>query len=818
MRALMVGLLCYGAMLVVLAACGTDELPRMDCASLADDVAVVEARRVAMQTRQDPGWFDDITRSLGFAPDSLTAHDLALHALRQNVARRCDDVARLDAAKSRFLDSLGTQKLVAFGPGANTERFQELADVLRREIALLDSIHAVLGASHQQFRETLAEEIPEDTLLGAELARLDTLFGLREDGAAAPRIEAPAPAEDAPPDSSSAAPQDSLAGAPPDTTVRVAPETPPVQEDRRRLPKLEALLRPEIVFQDISPDNLRQMRREVRGEIARQDALVEVLRRSPIDSLSGRTGRERVQALGGLMRLEITLLDAAHTALKQSNNQFLDALAAVSQGDALASLHQDVVHLWEVFAALRQSNEAFVAALGDGGIGPLGVQARNERLREFGWQVRREIDLLGEVRTALERSSAAFLDSLARETSADNLRRAGYRIDQEVARLGDVYVVLARSEAALSKVRFSAVGDAVSIDSLRRVGQQIRQEATRQRRVLDALAAHGPLLGDLSEREASTEGIRELAWQMRQEIDLLGEVHTALRASNTAFLNGLVGDLQKYGGKLILAILVVILSFFLVRGLVWLLETLAERSAARRLFFKKLIPIGRLTVWGLTIYVVLADIFQLDQRGVLAAATALGVAIGFAAQDILKNIFGGILIIFDQPFQVGDKINVGGTYGEVSSIGLRSTRIVTPDDSLVSVPNSQVVDSQVANANAGALDCQVVVDLYLPGWVDVMLAKSIAYAAAANSKYVYLEKPIVVNVKDVFKETFLTQLKVKAYVLDHPYEFAFASDVTETAKAEFLRQGLFKGMESVPAPLEPPANGAPPAPSPLDVV
>jgi hypothetical protein len=58
----------------------------------------------------------------------------------------------------------------------------------------------------------------------------------------------------------------------------------------------------------------------------------------------------------------------------------------------------------------------------------------------------------------------------------------------------------------------------------------------------------------------------------------------------------------------------------------------------------------------------------------------------------------------------------------------------------------------------------------------------------------------------------LTQLKVKAYVLDTRYEFAFASDVTETAKAEFLRQGLMWTMGEVIPPLDQPTNGAPDAP------
>ena len=252
--------------------------------------------------------------------------------------------------------------------------------------------------------------------------------------------------------------------------------------------------------------------------------------------------------------------------------------------------------------------------------------------------------------------------------------------------------------------------------------------------------------------------------------------------------------LQNFFPRLISSILLLIVALYLVRGIVWLLEALAARGAERRLFYKKLIPIARLLVWLMAAYLIIAVIFQIPGDSLIAAAAAVGVAVGFAAQEVLKNIFGGIVIIFDQPFQVGDKVAVGGTYGEVVSIGMRSTRIVTPDDNLVSVPNSQVVADQVANANAGELNLQVVTDLYLPGWADVALAKRLAYAAAANSKYVYLDKPIVVIAKDEFMEEFVLHLKVKAYVLDTRYEFLLMSDVTEAAKAEFLRHGLFTEM------------------------
>lgn len=251
-------------------------------------------------------------------------------------------------------------------------------------------------------------------------------------------------------------------------------------------------------------------------------------------------------------------------------------------------------------------------------------------------------------------------------------------------------------------------------------------------------------------------------------------------------------QVRNFGVGVVLSAVLLVVFNLAIRGLVWLLDALAERNAARRLFYKRLVPVVRILLWVFAAYLIVRVIFQVDYTSLVAAAAAIGVAVGFAAQDLLKNLFGGLILVFDQPFQVGDKITVGGTYGEVVSIGLRSTRIVTPDDNRVSVPNAEVVDHQVANANAGELHCQVVTDLYLPGWADEAKAKRIAFEAAATSEYVYLNKPIVTLVSDVFKETFLTRVRVKAYVLDPRLEFLFQSDVTERARAGFREAGLLR--------------------------
>lgn len=239
-------------------------------------------------------------------------------------------------------------------------------------------------------------------------------------------------------------------------------------------------------------------------------------------------------------------------------------------------------------------------------------------------------------------------------------------------------------------------------------------------------------------------------------------------------------------GKIIASVLVLILAWLSVRAAIFVLEAFSEKSSRSRLAVKKLIPIVRISIWIFGIYVVILGVFQPRAEAFFAIAASAGIAIGFASQDILKNIFGGIVIVMDRPFQVGDVIQLGDHYGEVVSIGLRSTRIVTRDDSTITIPNAAVVSQSVSNANSGALDFQVVVDILLPAIADVQLIKRIAWETAVTSPYIFLDKPVAVRIADDFKETYLTRVRIKAYVLDNRLENAFASDIVERAKAAYL--------------------------------
>ena len=149
------------------------------------------------------------------------------------------------------------------------------------------------------------------------------------------------------------------------------------------------------------------------------------------------------------------------------------------------------------------------------------------------------------------------------------------------------------------------------------------------------------------------------------------------------------------------------------------------------------------------------------------------------------------MILFDRPFQVGDKIRVGEYYGEVVDIGLRTVRIVTPTDSTVSIPNSEIMNRSVSNANSGQNNCQVVADFYLTPNVNLADAKRVAVRAAAVSRYVYLQKPIsVVFRNEVHEGRSLIKMSLKAYVLDIRLEFPFLSEMTELVMTALIREGI----------------------------
>ena len=86
-----------------------------------------------------------------------------------------------------------------------------------------------------------------------------------------------------------------------------------------------------------------------------------------------------------------------------------------------------------------------------------------------------------------------------------------------------------------------------------------------------------------------------------------------------------------------------------------------------------------------------------DVTGIIALASVLSLAISLAVQDVLSNVFGGLTLLYTQPFHSGDYVEIGATGGTVKEIGLSYTKLTTPDNKEISIPNKSVVAAEIVN-------------------------------------------------------------------------------------------------------------------------
>lgn len=128
---------------------------------------------------------------------------------------------------------------------------------------------------------------------------------------------------------------------------------------------------------------------------------------------------------------------------------------------------------------------------------------------------------------------------------------------------------------------------------------------------------------------------------------------------------------------------------------------LTEKSESE--FDDQILPIMRkgirAVIWVMGIVIGL-DNLGIDITAAIAGLGIGGLALALAAQDMVKNIFGGIMIFLDKPFKVGDRIQVAGYDGNVEEVGLRSTRVRTLEGRLVTIPNHSFSDNSVINVTS----------------------------------------------------------------------------------------------------------------------
>jgi small conductance mechanosensitive channel len=227
-------------------------------------------------------------------------------------------------------------------------------------------------------------------------------------------------------------------------------------------------------------------------------------------------------------------------------------------------------------------------------------------------------------------------------------------------------------------------------------------------------------------------------------------------------------------------LLIFVVAWLLITRIERVLPYLAERLPGRmRLYILPTVPLLRLMILLLTVSLIILQITKSSIEGLVAILGAVGLAVGFSFKDYVSSLVAGLVAIYERPYRPGDWVGIDGVYGEVKSIGLRTLRMVTPDDTVVIIPHLTIWNTSVHNANDGARNLMCVADFYLHPDHDAALVREKLREVALTSPFIQLERPVSVV---VMEKPWATHYRLKAYPIDSRDQFQFTSDLTVRGK------------------------------------
>jgi MscS family membrane protein len=197
----------------------------------------------------------------------------------------------------------------------------------------------------------------------------------------------------------------------------------------------------------------------------------------------------------------------------------------------------------------------------------------------------------------------------------------------------------------------------------------------------------------------------------------------------------------------------------------------------------------RYVIWFAAIMAIL-KVFNIDITPFLAGAGIAGIAVALAAQDLISNFFGGAIITVDKPFKVGDRIKVEDYYGDVISVGTRSTRIKTLDYQIVTIPNNKLTTNIIINYSEPDQKLRITIPVSVAYGTDPRRVKEIlleiAQDAIKNCEYILSDPTPTVFFMEFADSSlkFILRVWAKKYNLPDEVKDIINSKIAERFAAE----------------------------------
>ena len=147
------------------------------------------------------------------------------------------------------------------------------------------------------------------------------------------------------------------------------------------------------------------------------------------------------------------------------------------------------------------------------------------------------------------------------------------------------------------------------------------------------------------------------------------------------------------------ALIILVIGILAIRIIGKILKKALEKSKLEKAAHVLIISLAKTALYIL-LGLIVASTLGIDVTSIVARASVLTLALSLALQNMGSNIIGGVTILYTQPFHSGDYVEIAGQSGTVQEINMTYTKLTTPDNKVISIPNSAVVAAQIVNYSA----------------------------------------------------------------------------------------------------------------------
>ena len=148
--------------------------------------------------------------------------------------------------------------------------------------------------------------------------------------------------------------------------------------------------------------------------------------------------------------------------------------------------------------------------------------------------------------------------------------------------------------------------------------------------------------------------------------------------------------------KLMGTVLVLVIGVLVIRVIMRLITAALEKSHLEKAAHSLILSLARAAMYIL-LFLIAASQMGIDVSSIVALASVLTLALSLALQNMVSNLIGGFVILYTHPFHSGDYVEIAGQGGTVKEISMTYTVLATPDNRIISIPNSAVAAAQVVN-------------------------------------------------------------------------------------------------------------------------